>query len=127
MRHQALMEKLRLRFRFGKWRSVFEGHGEYLGRTVRQMSDCEIRVDMERYISEKLRPVMLSRGRLQDGDEAELNEKEVSMLRGAAGSLLWVGRECRPDVAAACAMSIDVVGFATTKDPAHQSREQGDQ
>ena len=28
------------------------------------------------------------------------------MLRGAAGSLLWVGRECRPDVAAACAMSM---------------------
>ena len=105
-RHQALMETLKLRFRFGKWRTVFEGYGEYLGRTVHQMSACEIRVDMARYISEKLRVVTLPRQRLRDGDEAELNEHETSLLRGAAGSLLWVGKECRPDVGAACAMSM---------------------
>ena len=105
-RHQSLMERLKDRFKFGKWRSIHGGYGEYLGRTVRQLPNHEIRVDMQRYIAEKLRPVMLSKQRLQDGDDAELNEKEVSMLRGAAGSLLWVGRECRPDVAAACAMSM---------------------
>ena len=109
VRHQALMEqlrRLRVRFRFGKWRVVYNGYGEYLGRTIRQLENYEGRVDMERYICEKLRPVMLSKVRLRDGDDAELSEKEITMLRGAAGSLLWVGRECRPDVAAACAMSM---------------------
>ena len=105
-RHSGLMEQLRMRFRFGKWRSIYEGHGEYLGRTVRQLSNHEIRVDMERYVCEKLRPVTLSRQRLKDGDDSPLTEREVSMLRGAAGSLLWVGKECRPDVGAACAMSM---------------------
>ena len=105
-RHCALMEQLRTRFRFGKWRSIYEGHGEYLGRTVRQLSNHEIRVDMERYVCEKLRPVTLSRQRLKDGDDSPLTEREVSMLRGAAGSLLWVGKDCRPDVGAACAMSM---------------------
>ncbi|CAE7830815.1 RE1 [Symbiodinium sp. CCMP2592] len=105
-RHQELMETLKKRFKFGKWRIVYDNYGEYLGRTIRQLPTFEIRVDMERYIMEKLRPVLLTKKGLQDGDEAELNEKEVTMLRGAAGSLLWVGRECRPDVAAACAMSM---------------------
>ena len=34
-RHESLMEKLKERFRFGKWRIVYKGHAEYLGRTVR--------------------------------------------------------------------------------------------
>ena len=82
------MEELRVRFRFGKWRVVYNGYGEYLGRTIRQLENYEVRVDMERYICEKLRPVMLSKVRLRDGDDAELSEKEITMLRGAAGSLL---------------------------------------
>ncbi|CAE7489950.1 GIP [Symbiodinium sp. CCMP2592] len=105
-RHGRLMEELRGRFRFGKWREVYKYYGEYLGRTVRQLENFEIRVDMERYIVEKLKPVVFARRRLQDGDDAHLTEHEVSLLRGAAGSLLWVGKECRPDCGAACAMSM---------------------
>ena len=105
-RHQLLMEELRGRFRFGKWREVYNHFGEYLGRTVRQLADFEIRVGMERYICEKLKPVVLARKRLQDGEDAQLTDHEVSLLRGAAGSLLWVGKECRPDCGAACAMSM---------------------
>ncbi|OLP81104.1 Copia protein [Symbiodinium microadriaticum] len=105
-RHQKLMQQLKERFRFGKWRCLYGGHGEYLGRTVRQREDFEVRVDMQRYIEEKLRPITLPRERMRQGDDAVLTEKEVTMLRGAGGSLLWVGKECRPDVAAACAMSM---------------------
>ena len=35
-RHELLMESLRQRFRFGKWRSIYKSSGEYLGRTVYQ-------------------------------------------------------------------------------------------
>ena len=38
-RHEGLMETLKQRFKFGKWRIVYEGYGEFLGRTVRQMSE----------------------------------------------------------------------------------------
>ncbi|CAE7707824.1 unnamed protein product, partial [Symbiodinium necroappetens] len=105
-RHQKLMQQFKERFRFGKGRCLYGGHGEYLGRTVRQREDFEVRIDMQRYIEEKLRPVTLPRERMRQGDDAVLTEKEVTMLRGAGGSLLWVGKECRPDVAAACAMSM---------------------
>ena len=100
-RHESLMEKLKERFRFGKWRIVYKGHAEYLGRTVRQLEDCEIRIDMQRYIEEKLQPVRLPRERLRLGDDEELTDQETTMLRGAGGSLLWVGKEAKPDVAGA--------------------------
>ena len=61
---------------------------------------------MQRYIEEKLRPVTLSREKLRQGDDAPLDERETTLLRGAGGSLLWVGKECRPDVGAACAMAM---------------------
>ena len=104
-RHQQKMEALRGRFRFGKWRVVFKSFGQYLGRTVYQDEDFGIRVTMEQYIAEKLRPILLSRERAKDEDSL-LNEKEVSLLRGAGGSLLWVGKESRPDMSAACAMTL---------------------
>ncbi|OLQ05028.1 hypothetical protein AK812_SmicGene11763 [Symbiodinium microadriaticum] len=31
-RHHQLMQRLRERFKFGKWRCLYNGHGEYLGR-----------------------------------------------------------------------------------------------
>ena len=105
-RHDRLMQQLRERFKFGKWRCLFQSHGEYLGRTIRQDETFEVRVDMQRYIEEKLRPIVLPREKLRQGDDAPLDEKEVTMLRGAGGSLLWVGKECRPDVGAACAMAM---------------------
>ena len=104
-RHGDLMEKLRLRFKFGKWRDIYENSGEYLGRTVSQARDYEIRISMARYINEKLSPVILPREKVKDENRA-LDENETTLVRGAGGSLLWVGREARPDVAASCAMTM---------------------
>ena len=42
-RHHQLMQRLRERFKFGKWRCLYNGHGEYLGRTIRQDESIEIR------------------------------------------------------------------------------------
>ena len=77
LRHGALMEKLRGKFKFGKWRTVYKGSGEYLGRTVYQLDDYEIQVSMERYIHEKLRPVVLPREKIKD-EERHLDEHETA-------------------------------------------------
>ena len=102
-RHQQKMQALREHFKFGKWRDVFQSYGEYLGRTVIQKENFEVNICMSRYIREKLRPIILPRGRAKE-DDSLLDEKETSLLRGAGGSLLWVGKEARPDMAASCAM-----------------------
>ena len=106
IRHAELMGQLRERFKFGKWRKIYGGSGEYLGRTVHQLPNFEVRVDMRRYVEEKLSPIHLTRHRLKDGDDAKLSEKEITALRGASGSLLWIAKEARPDVAAASTMTM---------------------
>jgi len=104
-RHEALMGELRKRLKFGKWRDVYGGTAEYIGRTLKQLENFEIQVSMQRYIEEKLRVVTLPRERLKD-KASLLTETEITWLRGVGGSLLWVGKEGRPDVGAACAMAM---------------------
>ena len=48
-RHRLKMEELRLKFSFGKWRDLYMNFGEYLGRTVKQRQNFEIKVDMKRF------------------------------------------------------------------------------
>ena len=102
-RHSQLMESLRQKFRFGKWRVIYGSSGEYLGRTVHQTEEFEIHVSMD--IEEKLKPIILSRDKVKD-ESRVLDASETTLVRGAGGSLLWIGRECRPDLGASCAMSM---------------------
>ena len=60
---------------------------------------------MERYIQEKLKPIVLPRDKVKDEDRI-LDGNETTLVRGAGGSLLWIGREARPDMGAACAMAM---------------------
>ena len=104
-RHEGLMGELRKRLKFGKWRDVYGGTAEYIGRTLKQLENYEIQASMKRYIEEKLRVVTLSKDRLKEKTSL-LTETEITWLRGVGGSLLWVGKEGRPDVGAACAMAM---------------------
>ena len=99
------MSQLRTRLKFGKWRNVFQDSAEYIGRTLKQLETYEIQVSMQRYIMEKLKPVVLPKERLKEKTSL-LTEQEIGWLCGVGGSLLWVGKEGRPDVGAACAMAM---------------------
>ena len=50
-------------------------------------------------------PLLLPGDMVKDEDRV-LDERETMLLRGAGGSLLWIGRESRPDVAAARALAM---------------------
>eukprot|EP00435_Cladocopium_sp_Y103_P060316 s936_g22.t1 len=104
-RHEMLMNELRTKLKFGKWRDVYNNSAEYIGRTLKQLPNFEIQVSMKRYIEEKLRAVTLPKERLKE-KSSPLTETETTWLRGVGGSLLWVGKEGRPDVGAACAMAM---------------------
>ncbi|CAJ1460698.1 unnamed protein product, partial [Effrenium voratum] len=56
-RHHERVGELRQRLKFGKWKEVYLSSADYIGRTLSQSEDFEIRVSMERYIQEKLKPV----------------------------------------------------------------------
>ncbi|CAJ1459913.1 unnamed protein product, partial [Effrenium voratum] len=58
------MGVLRTRLKFGKRKDVYMGSADYIGRTLKQMADYEIKVSMRRYITEKLNPATLHKDRV---------------------------------------------------------------
>ena len=90
------MERLRQRIKFVKWhRLLQDGPSFFGGRHFTQLPDLRFKVDMTRFIRERLRPVSLPHGRCSDRSD-EACDGEVKALRAVAGSLFWVARQCRP-------------------------------
>ena len=94
--HHESMERLRQRIKLVKWHQFLpDGHPSFGGRHFTELPDRSFKVDMTRFIQERLRPISLPRGRCLDRS-AEATEGEVKALRAVAGSLSWVARQCRP-------------------------------
>ena len=98
MEHWRQMEILRAKYKFGKWvklKEEIEGCS-FNGRRVRQLKSGEFRVDMEKFVLERLNPIQLEKGRASDR-KALATPEEVAAARGACGSLNWLSKEGRPD------------------------------
>ncbi|OLP84633.1 Copia protein, partial [Symbiodinium microadriaticum] len=93
-KYEAALEALRKRFEFRKWRL---GDGDFCGARYRQdPNSFAITMSQEGFV-EKLRPLRLSRNRLQD-KSAPLNNEEVRCLRAINGGLNWLATQSRPDL-----------------------------
>lgn len=95
-------EGLRSRFEFGKFvrvRDLEEGTS-FNGRRIRQGKDG-FQIDMEKFVTERLEPVELEKGRKAEQD-ATAEEKDKA--RAVVGSLTWAAKEGRPDAAAAASL-----------------------
>ena len=114
--HHESMERLRQRIKFGKWhRLLQDGPSFFGGRHFTQLPDRSSKVDMTRFIRERLRPISLPRGRCLDRS-AEATEGEVKALRAVAGSVSWVARQCRPDEAGTASTLQGSVSRVAVKD-----------
>ena len=84
--------------------------------------DRSFKVDMTRFIHERLRPISLLReGRCLDRS-AEATVGEVKALRAVAGSLSWVARQCRSDEAGTASTLQGSVSRAVVKDLSDANR-----
>ena len=62
--HQESMVKLRQRIEFGKWhRLLQDGPSFFGGRHFTQLPDRSFKVDMTRFLQERLRPITMQRRR----------------------------------------------------------------
>ena len=119
--HHESMEKLRQKIKFAKWhRLLQDGPSFFGGRHVTQLPDRSFKVDMTRFIRERLRPISLQRGKCLDRS-AEASDGEVRALRAVAGSLSWIARQCRPDEAGTASTLQGSVSRAVMKDLSDQS------
>ena len=96
--HASRMTELRHTFEFGKWRDIFGDIGDFAGRQIQQNVNGMIEVHQEKFITERLKPVMLSKARRLD-KSSRCSPDEHRAFRGIVGSLLWAARESRPDLA----------------------------
>ena len=120
--HHESMERLRQRIKFGKWhRLLQDGPSFFGGRHFTQLPDRSFKVDMTRFIQERLRRISLQRERCLDRS-AEATEGEVKALRAVAGSPSWVARQCRPDEAGTASTRQGSVSRAVVKDLSHANR-----
>ena len=104
-RHFTKMQELQQRFKFGKFMFMDE-HPEGVGFNGRRIkSDLKggYKVDMEKFVSERLQEVPLEAGRSKD-KEAAATDEERSATRAAIGAVTWAAKEGRPDCAAAASL-----------------------
>ena len=85
------------------------------GHHFTRLCDRSFKVDMTRFIQERLRQNSVPRVRCLD-KSAEATEGEVKALRAMTGSPSWVARQCRPDEAGTAATLQGLVFRDVVKD-----------
>eukprot|EP00435_Cladocopium_sp_Y103_P016341 s443_g4.t1 len=99
--YQSALAHLKSRFPYRKWRTQ---EGEFCGAHYRQCPKTfEIEMDQSTF-AQNLKPAFLSSGR-RNNRQANLDPKEVSVLRALNGSLNWISSQSRPDLSAQVSFS----------------------
>eukprot|EP00435_Cladocopium_sp_Y103_P038273 s1873_g10.t1 len=111
------LKKMQEKFRFGKWvnlKDTPEG-AMFNGRRIRQKGDGEFQIDMEKFVKERLEEVSLEKGRASKRKD-EVTEEERGRLRGLCGSLNWLAKEGRPDLAGPASLLSSRIASAKIED-----------
>ena len=101
------MDKLRIKFKFGSWHYIKDAPRQYGGRTLRQLENFSITIDMNRYLRERAHEIKIEKGRKPD---AKCTPREITASRGLMGSLNWATREGMPQGAGDCSMLASCFG-----------------
>lgn len=99
-RHLQQMEKLRSKYKLGKytWES-----GRFVGKDVKMEPDGSILISQEFYVESRVQPIPLSRDRKRRKFSV-CAPMEIEQLRTLVGVLAWVAKETRCDLAGKTAL-----------------------
>lgn len=98
--HWSKMEQLNQNYKLGKFTS---GNGRFVGKEITCLADGSILVNQPIYTQEKIAPIPITRDRARQ-KMSKCTEKEITQLRGLLGSLAWLSKETRPDLAGRVAL-----------------------
>ncbi|CAE7818610.1 RE1 [Symbiodinium sp. CCMP2592] len=103
--HDERINALQKVFQFGKFEPLMGNPNgvSFNGRRIKQHQNFGLEIDMVKFVTERLSPVSLAKGRKSNPKELA-NQSEIGQLRAVIGSLNWCARECRPDAAAAASL-----------------------
>eukprot|EP00971_Amphidinium_carterae_P350045 6491357-Amphidinium_carterae.1 len=114
--HRDAVGKLITTYKTGRRNSLKDrGGGVFNGRRVCQTAEGGFTVSMHDYVAEKLKPVVVDKTRKGKLDQ-ELNEQERATFRTVLMKLMWVSRQCRPELLGTCTILSSKVTVATIRD-----------
>ena len=102
-------QRFQAAFRFGKWE---KREASYAGRRIRQR-DQYVLVDQEKYILEKLHPVLLREKQQKD---RKLSQDEFNQLRSLVYKISWVAKESRPEASGSASILAQHLKAPTVSD-----------
>lgn len=117
--HYQKMEELQTKLKFGKFKFLDEepNGASFNGRRLRATPEGGFKIDMEKFVTERLQEVQLAPERIKDKTSAA-TEKERGDARAALGALTWAAKEGRPDCAAAASLIASTLSKMTVQDVA---------
>ena len=115
--HYAKMDALQQRLKFGKFKYLDEEKDgtSFNGRRLRVKSGGGFEIDMEKFVSERLKEVEISKERSRE-KHASVTEEEKSKARASLGALTWAAKEGRPDCCAAASIIAGTLNHMTVQD-----------
>ena len=98
--HLERVSQLRQKFVFGKFVTLKETPegAAFNGRRIKQLPDGEFKIDMQKFVEERLNEIVLEKGRSSQKKEPA-TVQEVAAARAVCGALNWLAKEGRPDAA----------------------------
>ena len=112
-----IIEQLRKKFTFGKFVFLNESLAgvSFNGRRLKSDGKGGFLIDMKKFITERLFPVELERGRKSMLKEPA-TQAEREAARAAVGALTWAAKEGRPDGAATASLIASSLKTLTVED-----------
>eukprot|EP00435_Cladocopium_sp_Y103_P057336 s1146_g19.t1 len=98
--HWEKMEWLNQHYRLGKFS---KGDGRFVGKEIKCHPDGSILINQPLYTKEKVKEIPIAKER-KGRKLTFCNKEEISQLRGLLGSLAWLSKETRPDLAGRTAL-----------------------
>ena len=98
--HWEKMQWLNKNYKLGKFS---QGDGRFVGKEIKMQEDGGILIHQPLYTKEKVKEIPISRDR-KSRKFTLCNKEEITQLRGLLGSLAWLSKETRPDLAGRTAL-----------------------
>ena len=98
--HMKRMEKLKEKYKMGKFQF---GNGRFCGKNYTNHPDGSITITQENFVQEKTSTIPLTPERRRQR-YSKCTAEEISALRALLGSLSWLAKETRPDIAGRVAL-----------------------
>eukprot|EP00435_Cladocopium_sp_Y103_P032915 s2710_g8.t1 len=111
-KHWENMEWLKQQYKMGKYTT---GSGKFTGKMIVPQDDGSILVHQQPYIEEKVQLIDIEKSRKRRR-YSQCTPAEINHLRALLGSLSWVAKESRPDIAGRVALLQHSMPYPLVKD-----------